>query len=84
LQKFDGFEFMEGLINDMTNDDPKSRPTIEEVVERFNRIRDSEELSDNMLRSTITPKNDPTTQRAKQITLTFKHIIRGKSAIPDA
>ncbi|KAJ6631577.1 hypothetical protein B0H10DRAFT_2159825 [Mycena sp. CBHHK59/15] len=30
-----GFEFMEPLVNDMVQDDPSLRPTIDEVVERF-------------------------------------------------
>jgi hypothetical protein len=82
LQKFDGFEFMEGLINDMMSDDPKNRPTIEEVVERFNRIRNG--LSESMSRSIIIPRNDPTAHRARKINRTLRHFIRGKSAIPDA
>ena len=73
---------MEKLINAMMSDDPKGRPTIEEVVDHFIRIR--EELSESKLRSIIMPKNDPTSPRAKQFARTLKHIIRGKSAIPDA
>ncbi|KAJ6624314.1 hypothetical protein B0H10DRAFT_1784847 [Mycena sp. CBHHK59/15] len=30
-----GFEFMEHLVNDMVQDDPSLRPTMDEVVERF-------------------------------------------------
>ncbi|KAF8265698.1 hypothetical protein EI94DRAFT_1702283 [Lactarius quietus] len=51
LQKCNGFEFMQELVDAMTDESPEQRPTIEEVIERFDRIRDS--LSSIKLRSFI-------------------------------
>ncbi|KAH9850492.1 kinase-like domain-containing protein [Lenzites betulinus] len=36
LQEFRGTEFLNPLVKDMVREDPKERPTIDEVVERFN------------------------------------------------
>ncbi|THH17972.1 hypothetical protein EUX98_g9032 [Antrodiella citrinella] len=41
LQKpkgFAGFEFMSSLVNDMVQDDPSKRPTIDQVVARFDQL----------------------------------------------
>ncbi|KAF9005491.1 kinase-like domain-containing protein [Cyathus striatus] len=35
---FRGLEFLDNLIADMVQDDPKKRPTMDQVVERFSRI----------------------------------------------
>ena len=34
-----GFEFLRPLVDDMTQADPSKRPTMDEVVERFNQVR---------------------------------------------
>ncbi|KAF9232383.1 hypothetical protein BU15DRAFT_55077 [Melanogaster broomeanus] len=39
MQQKIGFEFMAPLINDMVQDDPNKRPTMDEVVTRFEDIR---------------------------------------------
>ncbi|KAL4244329.1 hypothetical protein ABKN59_010148 [Abortiporus biennis] len=36
-----GFGFMKALVEDMMQDDPKKRPTIDEVAERFDTIQQS-------------------------------------------
>ena len=41
FQKFNGFEFMKGLVDAMTAVDPEKRPTIEEVVANFSHICES-------------------------------------------
>ena len=38
-QQYEGFEFLEPLIADMVQDDPAARPTMEEVVARFDDIQ---------------------------------------------
>jgi len=56
MQKYNGFRFMQELINAMTAENPEVRPTIEAVVERFTLIRNS--LSRSALRSPITRRKD--------------------------
>ncbi|KAJ7147585.1 hypothetical protein C8R43DRAFT_952958 [Mycena crocata] len=51
-----GFEFMQPLVQDMVADDPTKRPTIDEVVVRFDRIRRS--LSTRKLRSRPIPRKE--------------------------
>ncbi|KAJ8509304.1 hypothetical protein ONZ45_g8518 [Pleurotus djamor] len=46
-----GFNFMKPLVADMTNPDPSKRPTMDEVVERFEKIRKG--LSSWKLRSRV-------------------------------
>jgi serine/threonine protein kinase len=38
IQKYRGFPFMRQLVSDMVQDDPAKRPTIHQVVERFEKI----------------------------------------------
>ncbi|KAJ6603309.1 hypothetical protein DFH09DRAFT_1354580 [Mycena vulgaris] len=51
-----GFEFMRPLVSDMVQDDPAKRPTIDEVVARFDEIRAG--LSSWKLRSRVVKKSD--------------------------
>lgn len=39
LKEYRGFSFMRRLVSDMVQDDPAKRPTIDEVVTRFEKIR---------------------------------------------
>jgi hypothetical protein len=86
LQVHNGFEFMVGLVEEMTNENPAERPTIEDVISRISRIRDS--LSEFKLRSLIMSKKDPsliTTYRwSRQVVRTVEYIIWQKAAIPYA
>jgi hypothetical protein len=86
LQVYHGFEFMDELVDAMTDNDPGERPTIEEVISRFSRIRDS--LSEIKLRSLIMSKKDPslftTFRYARQVVRTLPYIIWQKPAIPYA
>jgi hypothetical protein len=75
---------MQELVDDMTNPDPGKRPVIEEVVERFGRIRDS--LNTTKLYSRITRKKDPglftMSGHAKQFIRTILYITQRRPAIP--
>ncbi|KAJ7267690.1 kinase-like domain-containing protein [Mycena haematopus] len=51
-----GFEFMRPLVNDMVQDDPTKRPTIDEVVARFAEIQKG--LSSWKLRSRVLGKRE--------------------------
>ncbi|KAJ7153503.1 hypothetical protein C8R43DRAFT_1002273 [Mycena crocata] len=51
-----GFRFMQSLLKDMCRDDPKARPTMTDVVSRFEKIRLS--LGELKLRSRVAPKNE--------------------------
>ena len=83
-KKFHGFEFMEDLINSMTLEDPARRPRIEEVLQRFMKIRES--LSKNKLRSPIVSKKSPKVmglvQRARQSLRTVQYIVLSRPSIP--
>lgn len=75
---------MKELVEAMTDENPANRPTIEEVVEKFDRIRGS--LGTIKLRSSITPKNDhilfTVFRHAMQLTRTVRYIIHRRPAIP--
>ncbi|KAH9971368.1 hypothetical protein BGW80DRAFT_1322100 [Lactifluus volemus] len=83
--KYRGFEFMEDLVNSMTQRDPASRPLIEEVLERFGSIRQSLRMA--KLRSTIISRKAPMVfgvmKRATRSVRTVKYIVSGRPAIPD-
>jgi hypothetical protein len=85
-QLYNGFEFMAGLVDAMTDENPAERPTIEDVISRFSYVRDS--LSEFKLRSLITSKKDPTlvtTYRyARQVVRTAEYFILQKDAVPYA
>jgi hypothetical protein len=52
-----GFEFMHDLIQDMVQDDPKQRPTMKEVVSRYDEI--VKKLSSIKLRSRVIDVGEP-------------------------
>ncbi|KAI0296108.1 kinase-like domain-containing protein [Multifurca ochricompacta] len=84
MKKYKGFEFMQDLVDEMTHEIPEKRPTIEGVLERFSRIRDS--LSAIKLRSAITSKKDPKLftafRHARQLIRTLGYTINRLPAIP--
>jgi len=51
-----GFEFIEDLVADMVQDDPQKRPTMDEVVSRFDQIRNG--LSSWKLRSRVVERDE--------------------------
>ncbi|KAI0296112.1 kinase-like domain-containing protein [Multifurca ochricompacta] len=85
LRKYNGFEFMNDLVSEMTHRDPAKRPIIEVVVDKFAHICES--LSGFKLRSNITSKRDPTLfsvfRHARQATRTLQYIVLCKAAIPE-
>ncbi|KAI9461959.1 hypothetical protein BJY52DRAFT_168374 [Lactarius psammicola] len=85
MRKYRGFQFMEELIDSMTDKDLAKRPSIEEVIERFTVIRGS--LRGTKLRSALTSKKVPrifsVTRQARQYLLTTRSILLRQAAIPD-
>jgi len=85
ILKYEGFEFMEDLANEMTHPNPARRPLIEDVMAKLARIRES--LSGFKLRSTITSRRDPVIvaayRRSRQAFHTIQYIISNKPAIPE-
>jgi serine/threonine protein kinase len=85
MKRYNGFEFMEDLVNAMTVADPGRRPIIEEVIRRFSQIRKS--LGEFKLRSLITAKKDSTIVTAfrytQQAVRTVQYIILQNPAIPE-
>jgi len=77
---------MQDLIDEMTHVSPAKRPSIEEVVAKFSRIRES--LSGFKLRSTMIAKHDPSLfsmfRHARQALRTIRYICLHKAAIPEA
>jgi hypothetical protein len=75
---------MRELIDAMTDENPVKRPTIEEVIEKFDEIRSS--LSTVKLRSPIISKKDPTIftiyRHARQLTRTVLYVIQRMPAVP--
>jgi len=84
LNIYTGFAFMKGLVDAMTNDDPGKRPTIEEVISMFSRVRDS--LSRFKLRSLMIAKKDPSLitgfRYARQVVRTAKYLLTKKASVP--
>jgi hypothetical protein len=84
FQKYDGFEFMQDLVDGMTDINPRRRPLIEDVVASFSHIRNS--LSESKLRSPIVSKHKPYIFLvffcAKQALLTLWCIFSCKAVIP--
>ena len=78
-----GFEFLRPLVQDMIQDDPTKRPTMEEVVARFEIIRKN--LSSWKLRSRVVKKMDfPFTpyRTVAHWTRRFGFIVKRVPAIP--
>ncbi|KAI9451694.1 kinase-like domain-containing protein [Lactarius psammicola] len=84
LMKCNGFEFMQELVDAMTDESPERRPIIEEVIERFDHIRDS--LSAIKLRRFVSLKKDPrfftAFRHVRQVIRTARYIVLRKAAIP--
>ncbi|KAN0116072.1 Protein kinase-like domain containing protein [Russula decolorans] len=83
ILKYNGFEFMRELIDAMTDENPVKRPTIEEVIEKFDEIRSS--LSTVKLRSPIISKDSTiftVFRHARQLTRTVLYVIQRMPAVP--
>jgi len=75
---------MNGLVDAMTDESPEKRPTIEDVISRFSRIRNS--LNRVKLRTFITAKKDPSLftacRHTRQVIRTAQYALSRKAAIP--
>ena len=76
---------MKDLVEEMTQDDPAERLSIEDVVEIFSKIRKS--LSGFKLRSPLISNNRfslfSIIRRTRQALLTVQYIVLQKAAIPE-
>ncbi|KAI0725479.1 hypothetical protein C8Q72DRAFT_999472 [Fomitopsis betulina] len=70
LQRYHGVDFMQPLIDDMVQDDPEKRPTIDEVVSQFAGIRAS--LQGRRWRSRLVPNNE---NRVERVVKGMKHAL---------
>ncbi|KAG6891014.1 hypothetical protein C0992_010987 [Termitomyces sp. T32_za158] len=79
-----GFEFMRELVNDMINSDPGKRPSMTDIVSRFEGIVN--ELDDKLLRSPVLDIDQdlPIFGKIKHRIVQWIYIIRGVPAIPKA
>ncbi|KAG6867669.1 hypothetical protein C0993_012548 [Termitomyces sp. T159_Od127] len=79
-----GFEFMRELVNDMTNSDPRKRPSMTDVVTRFGGIIKG--LDDKKLRSPVLNIDEDLGifGKIKHWTTQWTYRIRGIPAIPNA
>jgi len=86
LQKTRGVEFIKPLVDDMVQDDPSKRPTIDQVVERYKTIL--RELSSRKLRSRLVELSEPkyrrrsTSRDIHHFLRTLVHVLLFKSALP--
>ena len=84
-QKYSGVEFMNALVADMTQQDPAKRPTMDEVVERFNTIR--QKLSWWKLRGRLVRRRDGVLKLVffglVHIFRTASYVVRRIPPVPD-
>jgi hypothetical protein len=84
-QKYQGFEFLEPLVNDMVQDDPTKRPTMDDVVTRFSEIKNK--LSTWKLRSRIARKDEiwlvTACKAVRHWYWTVGYLLGRKAAIPE-
>ncbi|KAF8263951.1 hypothetical protein EI94DRAFT_1739586 [Lactarius quietus] len=85
MQKYHGLEFMQPLIVDMVQEDPKKRPNMDEVISRFAEIRNK--LSTWKLRSRMARNNEiwPVTawRSVAHWYRTVGYVFARKAAIPE-
>jgi uncharacterized NAD(P)/FAD-binding protein YdhS len=78
------FEFMAGLVADMVQDNPDKRPTMDEVIARFETIR--KDLSTRKLRSRVSRRSEwwiiGFFRAVGHVTRNIKYNLRGLPAIP--
>ncbi|TFY58118.1 hypothetical protein EVG20_g8277 [Dentipellis fragilis] len=85
MKKYYGFGFMDTLVVDMVENDPSKRPQIDEVVDRFAKIRDSFPIW--RLRNRPIPRKEfmvvTLWKESAHLARTILLLIDHKSAIPD-
>ncbi|KAG5329302.1 hypothetical protein C0989_009956, partial [Termitomyces sp. Mn162] len=77
------FEFMRELVNDMTNSNPQKRPSMTDIVSRFEDIVNG--LDDKQLRSPVLniDENLPIFSKIKHWTIQWTYKLLGIPAIPN-
>ncbi|KAG6884141.1 hypothetical protein C0993_000978 [Termitomyces sp. T159_Od127] len=82
VKRKQGFDFMEGLIDDMTNSDPQKRPSMTDVVLRFEEIIKG--LDDKKLRSPVLDVGEKlgAFRKISHWTTQWINKLRGIPAIP--
>jgi len=85
MEKYYGFEFMNGLIADMVQEDPTKRPTMDEVVSRISEIK--KKLGTWKSRSRMARKKEFWPLKVWRIVghwyRTIGYVLGRKPAIPD-
>jgi len=85
LKKYNGLEFMNALVTDMTRSDPTGRPTMSAVVERFERI--CMELSSRDLRRRLRSREEGAVSRffsdVKHAIVSVGYMVRRLPPIPE-
>ena len=75
---------MEPLVDDMVQDEPSKRPSIQEVVRRFDELRKS--LRFFKLRSRLVPVREDGLDRfyrvPRHFVRTVKYVFSGREAVP--
>jgi hypothetical protein len=84
IKKRVGFGFMEALVDDMVQDDPSKRPTMDQVVERFGHIR--KDLSGLKLRARLASRDEGPLAAMFRDLLHFRqrvqYMVTGLPAVP--
>jgi len=82
MKEYKGLGFMGSLVSDMVQNDPAKRPTIDEVVTRFDVIR--KQLGTMKLRSRVGPRDESfgAIRDLAQLFRIVKHALQGLPAIP--
>ncbi len=84
LQEYEGLDFMQPLVSDMVQDDPEKRPTIDEVVGRFDILMGS--LSTWRLRSRLPMRGEHWLMRSfraiAHVFRTIYYILTLRPALP--
>ena len=85
MQKYTGFDFMRPLVESMTANDPSQRPTMDEVVARFQEIKDG--LPWWTLRRPVDKRWIPMVVRAFRklpaLCRAVRYMVAGVPAVPD-
>ncbi|OJT15428.1 hypothetical protein TRAPUB_8016 [Trametes pubescens] len=84
MKYYRGVEFLEPLVQDMVQDDPSKRPTIQDVIRRFDKLvkpLGSRKLRSRLIYRKETP-SDAFIQRIAHAFRTARYILARKPAIP--
>ncbi|EIW62637.1 uncharacterized protein TRAVEDRAFT_34025 [Trametes versicolor FP-101664 SS1] len=86
MKFYHGIEFLEPLVQDMVQDDPTKRPTIQDVIRQFDELVPVKPLGSQKLRSRLIYRKegagDALVQRIAHAFRTARYILTRKPAIP--